>query len=350
MAGDFSKKKKEQLDYAAEVQTLKKEGPGRLYLLYGEEDYLREQYYHELEKLCATDDDGFNRHRLDGPALDLRALDEAVNALPFFAEHTMVEIWNFDLNKCRDAQAETLKKMLADIPEYCTVIFVQSSAYEIDARMGVFKTIKKLGKALNFTAQGQGQILSWITRRFAALGKQIGRREAEHLVFLSGSLMNALIPEIEKIAGYTQGDTITMADVDAVAHHLPEAVIFEMTDALSARKYDRAAEILSELLQMRDENAIRILAMIGQQMRNLYAARIALDSGKGKRYLMETCHVGYDFIAEKLLRSAKGFTAPQLADAVAACADCDYAMKSSGDDERELLKALLIRIAVGRCA
>ena len=37
-------KKQNSLDYAAEIKTLKSEPPGNIYLLYGEEDYLRDRY------------------------------------------------------------------------------------------------------------------------------------------------------------------------------------------------------------------------------------------------------------------------------------------------------------------
>ena len=52
MAKAKGKKKTEVLDYGAQVRSLREQGPGRLYLLWGREDYLREQYLIELKKLC----------------------------------------------------------------------------------------------------------------------------------------------------------------------------------------------------------------------------------------------------------------------------------------------------------
>ena len=48
----MAKKNEQQLNYGAEVKKLKAEGPKNLYLLWGVEDYLREQYLIELKKLC----------------------------------------------------------------------------------------------------------------------------------------------------------------------------------------------------------------------------------------------------------------------------------------------------------
>ena len=90
-----------------------------------------------------------------------------------------------------------------------------------------------------------------------------------------------------------------------------------------------------------------MLAVLGRQMRQLYAARLALDKNLGTKYVMEVCAMKYDYIASKLISAARGFTLPQLKRAVELCCDTDYRMKSSGADSRELLKEAVLRIAAG---
>ncbi len=341
------RKNQSQDSYKAAVAKLQAEGPERLYLLYGEEDYLREHFVSLLREKCLEPaGEEFNHKLLRGPALDLNRLEEAVNAVPFFAEHTLVEVRDFDFNRCTETAADRLKQLIADIPDYCTLIFVVGFDYDLDGRKAAVKAVKKQGRAVEFTAQSGDALLTWINRRFGALGKRIARREAEQLVFLSGQLMSGLIPEIEKVASYAKGEEITSADIEAVAHHIPEAVVFAMTDALGARDYKRAADTLQKLLQMRDEPPIKLVAVIGQQMRNLYAARLALEEKLGRQYLMETAKLRYDFLADKLLRAAGQFSRRQLEADVRACAECDYAMKSSGADDRALLCQLFARLAM----
>ena len=90
-----------------------------------------------------------------------------------------------------------------------------------------------------------------------------------------------------------------------------------------------------------------MLAMLGLQMRKLYAARLAIDKQLGAKYVMEVCSIKQEFIANKLIASARGFTMPQLKRAVELCAEADYQMKSSSVDDRELLKETVLRIAAG---
>ena len=98
----MAKKDKPTFNYNLEIKRLKESGPDRLYLLYGQEDYLRERFVDELKKICSADDAGFNCKRIDGPSVDMNELSEAVDSVPFFAERSYVEVRGFDVNKCKD--------------------------------------------------------------------------------------------------------------------------------------------------------------------------------------------------------------------------------------------------------
>lgn len=338
--------KDEVFNYSAELRALKERGPERLYLLWGPEDYLREQYLLQLKKKCLPEgEDDFSYKRLDGPALDALKLQQAVDAMPFMTEHSFVELRDVDINKLSDA--ETCAKIISDIPDYCTVAFVQSAQFEPDGRLRFVKTLRAEGKELKFTQQSQGMLTDWIARRFAAAGKGIELSAAQRLIFISGDLMSRLIPEIEKIAAYAKGDKVTQEDVEAVANHIPEAVVFEMTELIAQKKYNSALAVLSELLADKNNEPIMMLAVLGRQMRQLYAARLALDKNLGTKYVMEVCAMKYDYIASKLLSASRGFTLQQLKRAVELCAETDYRMKSSGADARELIKEAVLRIAAG---
>ena len=342
----MAKKKEEAFNYPAELRTLKERGPERLYLLWGPEDYLREQYLFQLKKICLPEgEDDFSYKRIDGPALDANAFQQAVDAMPFMTEHTLIELRDMDINKLADADA--CLKTISDIPDYCTIVFVQNAEYEPDGRLRFVKALRSEGKELKFTRQSQGMLTDWIVRRFAAAGKSIELSAAQRLIFISGDLMSRLIPEIEKIAAYASTDKVTQEDVEAVANHIPEAVVFEMTELMAQKKVNSALSVLSELLADKNNEPIMMLAVLGKQMRQLYAARLALEKNLGTKYVMEVCSMKYDYIAAKLLTAAKGFTPAQLRRAVELCAETDYRMKSSGADPKELLKEAVLRIAAG---
>ena len=335
-----------KLNYSAEVRELKSRGPERLYFLWGPEDYLREQYLTQLKKICLPEgDDSFSFRRINGPDLDPLVLRQAVDAMPFLTERSFVELRDVDLNKL--SQAEACLEVISDIPEYCTVVFLQSAQFEPDGRMKFVKGLRSFAKELKFTPQTQGMLTDWIVRRFAAAGKGIELGAAQRLIFISGDLMSRLIPEIEKIAAYAKGPKVTEADVDAVANHIPEAVVFEMTELIAQKKYNYALRILSELLSDKNNEPIMMLAVLGQQMRKLYAAKLAHQKNLGTKYVMDVCSIKYDYIASKLMTAARGFSLAQLKHSIELCAEADYKMKSSSTEAKELLKEVVLRIAAG---
>ena len=250
-----------------------------------------------------------------------------------------------DINRLSDPDASA--KLLSDIPDYCTVAFVQNTQFEPDGRLRFIKALRAEGRELKFTPQSQGMLTDWIVRRFAAAGKSVDLAAAQRLIFISGDLMSRLIPEIEKIAAYARGDKVTPEDVEAVANHIPEAVVFEMTELIAQKKNNSAMSVLSELLADKNNEPIMMLAVLGKQMRQLYAARLAVEKSLSTKYVMDVCSMKYDYIANKLITAARGFTLPQLKRAVELCAETDYRMKSSGADTRELLKETVLRIAAG---
>ena len=287
---------------------------------------------------------------MEGKDLTVQSLTEMAEAMPMLAERTLIVVTDFDLFKLGEEQREKLVAFLEDIPPYCCVVFVYDTiAYKPN------KTMKKLCRALDTHAQAvevrpadSNDLIAWIARRFRALGKDIDRQTAEYLIFTCGGLMTGLVPEITKIGTYARGKTITQADIDAVADPVLSAEVFRLSDAVLQGNYDKAARILGDLLKMQTE-PIMILAALGSQLRRIYTARMAIDSGKDKYWLMELWDMKSDYPAKLLLSAAQKTTADWCGDAVKMCQVLDRRMKSeNGIDAAGELKLLLVRLGARR--
>lgn len=333
-------------NYSAALRKLREQGPERLYILHGKEDYLREQFLSKLKEICLPDgEDSFSSKRIDGPELDEHELRAAVDAMPFLTDRCFVELRNIDINKLKSA--ENYISIFSDIPDYCTVAIVLSAEYEPDGRLKLIKSLKELGEDINFSVQSQGLLIDWVIRRFAAAGKSVELEAAQRLLFISGEYMSRLIPEIDKIAAYTKGDRVRVYDVETVANHIPEARIFDMTDYISQKKYNNAAAEMAELLSDKNNEPIMLIAVLGTQMRKLYVAKLAELSDLGTKYIMDVCAMKSEYPAKKLISAARGFSMDELKKAVELCAEADYKMKSSGGDQRQLLLETMMRICAG---
>jgi len=325
--------------------------PGCAYIFYGEESYLREYYLGELrKKLVPAGFEEFNYHRAEGKDLTVQDLVEMAEAMPMMAERTFIVAVDFDLFKLNEEQREKLIAFLDDIPPYACVVFVYDTVeYKPNRTMKkLYKAVSDHVEAVEFRAADSSDLVVWIARRFKALGKEIDRQTAEYLIFTCGGLMTGLVPEIAKIGAYAKGKTITQRDIDAVADPVLSAEVFKLSDAVLQGNYDLASSILGDLLKMQTE-PIMILAALGSQLRRIYTARMAIDSGRDKYWLMELWDMKSDYPAKLLLTAAKRTSADWCADAVKMCQVLDRRMKSEkGIDAVGELKLLLVRLGARR--
>lgn len=108
----------------AGYQKLKKDlsagTPGQLYLLHGEETYLRDYYLGRLrEKVLAGGLEEFNFHPIAAKDMSPHALEEAIDCLPMMAERTLVQVTDFDLFKAGEKDREAYGKLLSQLPTTC---------------------------------------------------------------------------------------------------------------------------------------------------------------------------------------------------------------------------------------
>ena len=319
-----------------------------IYIFHGEETYLRTRYLQQVRQLLIPAGfEEFNDHHLNGKGLTVQTLSETVEAMPMMAQHTLVTVEDMDLFKLDEGQRNALIGLLGDFPEYCTLIFIYDTlSYKRDGKM------KKLCAALDdhvcvveFAQQERQQLVNWLRRRFAALGHDIDPTTADHLLFTCGTLMTELVPEIEKIAAYAKQERITIDDINAVADPILDARVFDMTNCITARKYDEAARVLSELLRMQTE-PIAILAAIGKELRRLYTARMALDAGKDRFWLKQLWGMSSDYPAKLLMQAARKVDHDWCSSAVIRCQKLDRRMKSErGMDSEAELKVFLMELA-----
>lgn len=324
---------------------------GNAYLFYGEESYLREHYLEVLrEALVPAGFEEFNYHRVEGKDVNVQSLTEMAEAMPMMAERTLLTVVDMDLFKLNEEQREKLIALLEDVPPYCCIVFVYDTVeYKPNKTMKrLYKAVAGHVEAVEFRRASGSDLERWIARHFRDLGKDIDRQTAEYLVFTCGGLMTGLAQEIEKIGAYAKGKSVTREDIDAVAAPVLSAEVFRMTDAVVQRDFDRASAILADLLKMQTEPIV-ILAALGGQLRRLYTARLAIDGGRDRAWLMELWGMKSDYPAKLLLSAARRTTTRWCADAVKMCQVLDRRMKSErGIDAVGELKLLLLRLEAER--
>lgn len=349
------KTEKKKAGSSAEYEKLKQDLEAgtaeNAYIFCGEEAYLRDHYMNRLrEVLVSGPFSEFNYHKLDGKTLTVQELTEAAEAMPMMAERTLVVVSDLDLFRLPEEQREKLIAFLSDVPPYCCVVFLYDTIpYKPNGTMKKLSAaLKKYVRTVEFRPLSQTELVGWIGRRVRERGREMDRRTAEHLIFTCGELMTGLASELDKLCAYGTGKAITIADIDAVADPVLSAEVFRLSDAALGGDYDRAAAILSDLLKMQEE-PIAILAALGSQMRRIYTARLCLDQGRDRAWLMDLWGMRSDYPAKLLLTAARRTSRDWCGMAVRECQRLDRRMKSeAGLDNAEALKLLLVRLGAER--
>ena len=130
------KKKPDTAGYQKLKKDLADQRPGQLYILHGEETYLRDYYLGRLREQLLTGGMGtFNFHQIEPKDMSPHALEEAIDCLPMMGERTMVQVTDFDLFQCGEKDREGYIKLFSQLPDYVCVVFVYDLIdYKGDAR------------------------------------------------------------------------------------------------------------------------------------------------------------------------------------------------------------------------
>lgn len=333
-------------DLSALKSALKSGHPARCYIFHGEEAYLREYYTRQLrDRICSGPGRDFNYHKIPTEGLTAQSVSDALEAVPIMAEQSLVELDDFDLyGKMSEAERERWVSLLNDLPDYATLLLVYDTiAWKPDRR------IKKLTKAVDehcqivmFEKQGTRQLMEWLRRQLRSHNKRIDDQTAEYLIFRTGGSMTLLAAEVEKLSSYTSSPEITRQDIDLVTEPVLEAQVFDIVDALTARKGEKALRLLRDLLALQEE-PIPILAAMGSQLRRLYAAKVMQDEGSGSRGLSELYNL-QPYHARRAMESAARLSMRWCSRAVELCAETDAKLKTSYDDPQRLLELLLLEL------
>ena len=326
---------------------LKNKELGRLYFFHGEETFLLNHYLVQMKKqLLDPLTESFNFHRLNNETFDIRDFADAVENLPMMAENTFVQVDDIDLFKMSEGDRTKMTEILADIPDYCTVVFTYLTAqWKPDKRLKkLWEAVVENGTVVEFAKQDQRDLIAWVTRHFLARQKRISTDLCAYLIDITGGTMTALSGEIDKICAYSGADEIRKTDIDAVTEPVLDAVVFQMTDLLSAGRYDQALAKLQQLLKMQQE-PLAILGAVGGHFRRISTARTLLDHGQNASQLQKLCAPMPDFAARKTMDAARRFRPEFCRKAARLVMETDYRMKTSFDDSERLLELLILQLA-----
>lgn len=182
----------------------------QIYLLYGEEAFLKNSYKNRLKE-AIIGDDTMNFARFEGKGLDVDELIRLADTMPFFAEHRLILIEDSGFFK---TASDALVQYLPSMPDTTILLFVET---EVDKRNRLYKKVKDMGYAAELNRQDSAQLARWAGGILAREQKKITNHTMDLFLSMTGDDMENIRMELEKVISYTLGrDVITDEDVMTV--------------------------------------------------------------------------------------------------------------------------------------
>ena len=306
------------------------------YLLYGEEAYLKKQYKDKLTKAMLPEGDTVNYAYYEGKGTNPAELIDLAETMPFFADRRLIVVENSGFFK--NATPE-LADYIKNMPETACFIFVES---EVDKRGKMYKAVKDKGRAVEMGRQDEKTLLYWLAGMVKKEGKQIKESTARYLVAKTGTDMENLEKEMEKLFSYTLGQTeITVQDVDEICTTQVTNKIFDMVEAVAAKQQKQALDYYYDLLALK-EPPMRILYLLARQFKLLMEVKDLSGRGYDKPQIAKTAGL-HPFVAGKYIKQCRSFSNEELRSIMEEAANTEEMVKTGRLNDRMSVELFIVK-------
>ncbi|HHY90637.1 MAG TPA: DNA polymerase III subunit delta, partial [Clostridiales bacterium] len=229
------------MSYKSMIEDLKNDSSNRLYLFYGEEQYLIEEtLYRFKRKIVDEQFEAFNYQIFNGEEFHIDAFVDACETLPFMGQNRMIVVKDLDWlsekgkSTATKEEEEMMVNCLESLPDTTYLFFVMSK--EVDHRRKIVKWVQKYGKKVEFAKLKGNEIAQWIREKVGEYGKTIEPQSIAFFLDVTGYLENNskmrlrdLDNEIKKIVSYIgDKERIEKEDIDLITIRSTESNIFRM--------------------------------------------------------------------------------------------------------------------------
>lgn len=306
------------------------------YLLYGEEAYLKKQYKDKLTKAMLPEGDTVNYAYYEGKGTNPAELIDLAETMPFFADRRLIVVENSGFFK--NATPE-LADYIKNMPETACFLFVES---EVDKRGKMYKSVKDKGRAVEMGRQDEKTLLYWLAGMVKKEGKQIKESTARYLVAKTGTDMENLEKEMEKLFSYTLGQTeITVQDVDEICTTQITNKIFDMVEAVATKQQKRALHYYYDLLALK-EPPMRILYLLSRQFKLLMEVKDLSGRGYEKSQIAKTAGL-HPFVAGKYIKQCHSFSKEELRSIIEDAANMEEMVKTGRLNDRMSVELFIVK-------
>jgi len=271
----------------------------------------------------------------------------AANALGLFAdEGRLIVVDGVEAWKAPDAKA-----IAAYLKAPAAATTLALIAAELKKEAPLTKAVAPSGEVLTWEVAKKA-VQAWTAEQFKLHGAKADPEACRALIALVGDDLYELATEIDKLATWAAGDTITVAVVEEMVAPRGEGANFALTDATGARDVAGAllaAELLLERTPDPRSRAVpRIAAILTNHIARLGQCQRLEAEGVSWRDAAGRIKMN-PYYVKNLFAQAPHFTSDELREATVRLAELDHALKGGSRLAGELeLERTLVAIGPPR--
>ncbi len=304
------------------AQDIKSGQFSHLYLLCGEEAYLRRQYRDKLRAALVPAEDTMNCSVYSGKDINAGEVVDLAGTMPFFAERRVIIIENSGWLKNGNDQFLALVKA---IPDTTYLILVEE---ETDKRSKLYKAVTANGYAALCEIQDEATLRKWVMGLLKKENKQITPDALSLLLDKTGTNMENIRREVEKLVCYKYYDEgITASDVEELCIVQIQNQIFDMVEEVAQKRQKQALGLYYNLLALK-EAPMKILALIARQFNMLLQVKEMKSKGYHESDIARQTGLNPYYLKKKYIPQAAQFRQAQLETALKACVEAEEAVKT----------------------
>jgi DNA polymerase-3 subunit delta len=257
-----------------------------IYVLHGDEDFLKRQAVAALRKIVFGDGDEFGLSMQPGDQANFASVRNELETLPFLSPRRLVVINAADpfVTEYRPALEKYFQK-----PSENGILVLEVKTFPSSTKL--FKLTPPAG-LITCNALSASQLPRWcITWSSAQYGKELTNPAAQLLVDLVGEEMGILDQELAKLAVYVgKAKKIETEDVDCLVGNSREQNVFKILEAIGDCRPKEALTMLDRLFDEGQE-PLAIMGAMSWQLRRLAQTSRLVEQGMPLRSALQ--RVGY---------------------------------------------------------
>jgi DNA polymerase III delta subunit len=194
------------------------------------------------------------------------------------------------------------------------------------------------------------QTRQWIQIQFRDRGKQCDAETARALLERCGGgddrqvSLREIAPEIEKVVlSVEERAVVTLDDLEVIGRRPHDALLYEVMDRVTAGDVSGALTALDGALLFRENSEIRIVAALTHRLLNLLRVRELVDTGCSAAEAGRRAGI-WQREMKAVEAGVRVRSSPACRAALAALADADRTLKSTGKNARLVLETTLVTI------